>query len=303
MTCDECQEQVFELIEREATEPEAVREILARCPECRALFEEMKAALADASLLLPVEEPPAEIDEVVLRAARTRVARNVSRPRRWYRSPQWAVAATALLAIGIGVWAIPRTDRVAMRDAPQLAGNAGDEVQLLPTEEQVKLEDASDKADALGGVEEAPEPARAPQSVASNATRPQKTRAAAPTQPDTREAGLPPAESDGMPAAEHALSSGASRKLAPAGSDAAPEPTKDLEMLPSSECDARLAKLEGDEIAGVEAKIGAEDALAIGRCYQASGNVTEARHWLERAASDPKTRRRAIRALKELPPP
>lgn len=302
MTCDECQEQVFELIEREAAEPEAVREILARCPECRALFEEMKAALADASQL-PVEEPPSEIDEIVLRAARSRAARNVSRPRRWYRSPQWAVAATALLAIGIGVWAIPRTEPVAMRDAPQLAGNAGGEVLSLTTEERVELDDASDQADAFGGVEEAPEPARAPHSVASKTATPQKRRSTALQRRDTSEAGLPPAESEGMAAAERAPSSGASLRLAPVGSDAAPEATKELEKPSSSECDARLAKLEGDEAVGVEEKVGAEDALAIGRCYQASGNFTESRRWLERAASDPKTRRRAIRALKELPPP
>ena len=85
MTCDECLEQLFELIEREAEEPEVVREILARCPECRALFDEMKAALADVSRL-PMEEPPSDIDELVLQAARersTRVAacRSLSCPR------------------------------------------------------------------------------------------------------------------------------------------------------------------------------------------------------------------------------
>jgi uncharacterized protein with PIN domain len=39
MNCDECKEQVFELIEREAVDRDGVREILARCPECRAAFD------------------------------------------------------------------------------------------------------------------------------------------------------------------------------------------------------------------------------------------------------------------------
>ena len=65
MNCEECKEQVFELIEREAVDPEGVRAILADCPDCRAEFEAMKAALALAGEL-PVEEPPADIDAAIL---------------------------------------------------------------------------------------------------------------------------------------------------------------------------------------------------------------------------------------------
>ncbi len=103
MNCDECQEQVFELIEREAVDPEGVREVLARCPECRATFEEMKAALQSVAAL-PVEAPPASVDAAVLRAAAERGARARTRS---FLVPQWAAAAVALLAVGVGVWAIP----------------------------------------------------------------------------------------------------------------------------------------------------------------------------------------------------
>ena len=65
MNCEECKEQVFELIEREAVDPEGVREVLARCPECRALFDQMKAALANVDRL-PIEEPPETIDRTAI---------------------------------------------------------------------------------------------------------------------------------------------------------------------------------------------------------------------------------------------
>jgi len=76
MNCDECKQQVFELIEREAVDPDGVREILERCPECRVTFEEMKAALAVAEQL-PIEEPPAAVDQAILRAAGARAPRVV----------------------------------------------------------------------------------------------------------------------------------------------------------------------------------------------------------------------------------
>ena len=44
-----------------------------------------------------------------------------------------------------------------------------------------------------------------------------------------------------------------------------------------------------------------EEELAIGRCYQRLGDTAKARKWLERAAADPATKRRARKALQALP--
>ena len=122
MSCEECKEQVFELIEREAVDPEGVRAILADCPDCRAEFEAMKAALALAGAL-PVEEPPADIDAAILSLADRRLRSAAPEPlseaveqaklipfyKRMVQVPPWAMAAVALLAVGVGVWSIPRT--------------------------------------------------------------------------------------------------------------------------------------------------------------------------------------------------
>jgi len=107
MNCDECKEQLFELIEREAVDPGGVRAILARCPDCRAAFDEMKAALAVAGQL-PIEEPSAAADAAVVRAASERLPRVVPLRKRRLQPPPWAMAAIALLAVGVGVWSIPR---------------------------------------------------------------------------------------------------------------------------------------------------------------------------------------------------
>jgi len=114
MNCEECKEQVFELIEREAVDPEGVRAILAECPDCRAEFDAMKVALAAADEL-PIEEPPGEIDALILRRAELRSqaaapeeAQVIPFRKRLLQTPPWAMAAIALLAVGVGVWSIRR---------------------------------------------------------------------------------------------------------------------------------------------------------------------------------------------------
>ncbi|MGB5695975.1 MAG: hypothetical protein WBM46_10010, partial [Polyangiales bacterium] len=68
MRCDECEEQVLDLIEREALDPEGVHEILARCPDCREAFDVLKVAIA-LSAQIPMEQPAASSDAAVLHAA------------------------------------------------------------------------------------------------------------------------------------------------------------------------------------------------------------------------------------------
>jgi hypothetical protein len=281
MNCDECQEQVFELIERESVDPQAVREVLDRCPECRALFEEMKAALADVAAL-PSEEPPAEIDVAILRAARERVPKATPRRRKWFQSTQWAVAAATLLAIGVGVWAIPKGEEVAM--------------------EEVAMDEVAAEAVAMEGGD-APEIAISPtaKSIASPAAR--KRSAERQAVPSTEQASLAvrDASSSAAEAFAGAGSLGPARVDTDSAEDASASGARAEPQRASRECARRLAKVERRAREGGAKATTPEDALAIGRCYQAVGNVAEARRWLERAASHPQTKDRAARALSELP--
>lgn len=113
MDCAECQDQILELIEREAIDPVGVRAVLDACPDCRAEFEAMKSTLALADAL-PNEAPPAPIDAAILRLADAQSAPASSAPpevneptvipydqKRVQRLP-WAIAAVAALGIGFG---------------------------------------------------------------------------------------------------------------------------------------------------------------------------------------------------------
>lgn len=65
MTLTDLEEHVFALIEREPLDPVGVSELLGTVPGGRQYFDQTKAALALASLL-PVEAPPARVDERIL---------------------------------------------------------------------------------------------------------------------------------------------------------------------------------------------------------------------------------------------
>ena len=68
MNAEEFEAQVFELIEREASDPNGIHELLAALPECREDFEQIKDALALAEQL-PRVEPPAHLDARILVSA------------------------------------------------------------------------------------------------------------------------------------------------------------------------------------------------------------------------------------------
>jgi hypothetical protein len=68
MNSEELHDQVFELIEHAAFDPEGVNDMLAPHPEFRADFDRLKAALVLAEQL-PLEEPPVGIDATILEAA------------------------------------------------------------------------------------------------------------------------------------------------------------------------------------------------------------------------------------------
>lgn len=306
MTCDECEDQVLELIEREAREPDAVREILARCPDCRALFDETKATLERVATL-PVEMPSPDVDAAILRAARARTAKVVPLRRRWFRSPQWAVAAVALLAVGIGVWGIPSHREEA-----------------APSDDLAAAKPAPAEAVELEGVAQAPVYADEEQRSTAAVEEPEAKRVGARNSVARQQAERRPRSAKRKAGSEmDDVSVAMEAEAAPAAAggrlDAA-EPSADFAMAETMRGGAAAKKesvalspecrrLRDDVARRLEAEPGASDAdippeqaLTLGRCHRAAGNVQEARRWLGRAAASPKTRKRARRELRELPP-
>ena len=329
MNCEECKEQVFELIEREAVDPEGVRAILADCPDCRAEFEAMKAALALAKEL-PVEEPPADIDAAILSLADRRLRSAVpelasgagedAKPVPFYKKmaqvPPWAMAAVALLAVGVGVWSIPQTVQFESdADQPMLEAKETVPMAEAPRDERLAREPASEEA-AVAAMDDIAD--AAPVGVmesAKSAGRPARRRA--PRAKKRRDAmakqSAPEAEAENRamaPAAAPAVKKGEGvAQRSSAGGEVAEDAAfgsaelddLDAKRDATSECRDKVTAFERrlrDEKGDAPAP---EEELAIGRCYQRLGETAKARKWLERAAADPSTKRRARKALQALP--
>lgn len=329
MNCEECTEQVFELIEREAVDPEGVRAILADCPDCRAEFDAMKAALALAREL-PVEEPPADIDAAILSLADRRLASAVperasgavedAKPvplyKRLVQVPPWAMAAVALLAVGVGVWSIPRTVQFES-DADQSMLEAKETVPMAeaPRDERLAREPASEEAavvamddiaDAapVGGTESAksvgrPARRRAPRAKKRRDAMAKQSAPEAEAENRAMAPAAAPAVKKGEGVAQRSVAGGSVAEDAAFGS--AELDDIDAKSDATSEC--------GDKVTAFERRLrdekgyapAPEEELAIGRCYQRLGETAKARKWLERAAADPATKRRARKALQALP--
>ena len=290
MNCDECKDQVLELIERERTDPEGVHELLARCPECRALFEETKATL-ELAATLPLDDPPKSVDDAVLEAARAHASRVVPIQRMRFRPIPWAAAAVALLAVSVGVWSIPDTT-----ESP--ASEAKPESIAAPTETDLVVAEAAE----LASVEDALEPVE-PAATQMKKSAPKAARSgAAPRARRSDEKGRAARDADEGEVPMRASEAVAFAADQAAGALVGSAPDREVEASKkeasplSPKCKKRLASVESD--AGATS---AEDALFLGRCYRDAGDFDEARRWLERAAADPKTRARAARALDSLP--
>ncbi|MBW2405700.1 MAG: hypothetical protein JRF42_18425 [Deltaproteobacteria bacterium] len=250
MNCDECNEQVLELIEREAVDRDGVREILARCPECRAAFDELKAVLLAAEQL-PIEQPPVELDATILRAAGARVPEEVPVKKRRLQPAPWAMAAIAMLAVGVGVWTIP-----------QEAAFEGD---VAPADER--------PAPGMNA------PARAFQLAKTEAKK---------GQPEPQRAKRRARLSENEPRA--------------GGQAPAPASVAMADGAQASVCELKIDETERRARADEDYAPTPDEELAIGKCYQELDNVTEARKWLERAATHRKTKAAAKKALRQLAP-
>jgi hypothetical protein len=303
MNCEECKEQVFELIEREAVDPDGVREILERCPDCRATFEEMKAALAVAEQL-PIEEPPAAVDQAILRAAGARARGIVRSNKRRLQSAPWAMAAIAMLAVGIGVWTIPRdvqlegdaapTDMKYAEDAVMAESMLEDEEEALDSKVAV-AELASGEAVQLetGGRTEA----KSKKGGAKPARAARRSRLPA-NEPSAAPVAQTPAS---LPAADLAAGgAGESRSNEVAAKASAPSKRERGDDKVTAACQRKVDDIERRARADKDDAFTPEEELAIGKCYQALDKVAEARKWLQRAAAHRKTKAPAEEALREL---
>ncbi len=320
MNCEQCKEAVFELIEREVVDPAGVKEILDRCPECRALFDEMKAALVAVDQL-PLEEPPARVDADILRAALMRRT-NVTRVgRRRFQAPPWAMAAIALLAVGVGVWAIPRDTELATEDALGTPVAESDEAIAAapsPASAPAELEEAvGEKAEeALRLNQETQTAPLAKTAAKPSVARQQRARTKRKSAPAPArqveaveaapEEGIDVGAVAGMadmaesPAA-NGRAAGAASTVVLADESADREAKKELkEDDDDATCRKTVADFEKRRRRDTGFKPDAELELALGRCYAKLGDTKRARTWLKRAAAHPKTKIRAQTALEKL---
>lgn len=336
MSCEECKEQVFELIEREAVDPEGVRAILADCPDCRAEFEAMKAALALVDQL-PAEEPPTDIDAAILASAERQIQTTALEPalgaeeepqvipfrKRILQTPPWAMAAIALLAVGLGVWSIPRTVQLES-DTVRPESDAKGAVQMaeapteeLPPEDRLGGMQKSEEAEVAAMDELREDAPAATMESAKSTGRP--ARRQAPRAKKLREAAAKPsnAEADAEDLARAraatptvAKDEGLAQPSAPARGIAVAADAELAEVAledsdpkgaEKSECKAKITSFEQRVRDDERYEPKPEEELAIGRCYQMLGETAKARKWLQRAAADPATKRRARKALQALP--
>ena len=307
MNCDECKEQLFELIEREAVDPGGVRAILARCPDCRAAFDEMKAALAVAGQL-PIEEPSAAVDAAVVRAASERLPRVVPLRKRRLQPPPWAMAAIALLAVGVGVWSIPREVQlegdVGSADlksaaAPVVAEQELDEVAAEALDDSAALaelgEVASERTAHLGRAPRTE--ARAKRASSKPVPAKRRSRLAAGKKEDAQAPASLSAADVAAGSAEETRSYGAASEPL-----AARKQQQDDDGGATADCRRKVDDIERRARKDKDYAPQPEEELAIGKCYQMLDNVAEARKWLKRAAAHRKTKARAEAALRELTP-
>jgi hypothetical protein len=296
MNCSECKDRIFELIEREAVDPEGVRAIMANCPDCRRLFEEMKTALA-AARELPLEEPPADRDQAILRAAAARRPEAGTPAKRWLQAPPWAMAAIALLALGLGVWGLPETQELAPRrdDVPDALVQA--ELKPAPGAE------AGDRQEPAMETLEEESRAAAGRDAGRRAREEQVGRRAATARDaQAKRASAATSEQKLAGAADRAAADGMASGAPPSEGTPAPAPASEAAEPAelSLACQERLDRVEEIHLEAGDPKVAPEEALAIGLCFRAAGKTREARAWLERAAADPRTRARARRLLREL---
>jgi hypothetical protein len=240
------------------------------------------------------------------------VARVIAFPKRMMQSQPWAMAAVALLVIGVGLWSVrerhgPGTgviggQQVATTDEPRREMEAAEppEQPSEPAAPAVVEEERIEVAEAEPE-QRAPEKRRRrrkPKQTTKPTTEPVKQEepplvvAEAPSKAETtKPAGEPPEpvlapSMKGPPGSTTALSEGG-------GAATASEHKRKI-------CNARVTTLEKMVARKADYEPAPEEQLAVGRCYNLLGNKAKARYWLERAAKHPDTKAAAERELRKL---
>jgi len=258
----------------------------------------MKAALALAAEL-PLEEPSAGIDEAILRAAAARVPKVVPLRRRRLQPPPWAMAAVALLAVGVGVWAIPR--------GVQLEGDPGQPA-ATNVEEAIVAEVALDEDVELEDVVAEKEPAPRQAARLRTAERAEaKARPAAAKRRSNAPADQPKASvmaeaTVAAPASDMAAGARAKSRSGEADYTESRARKKERADEATATCRRKIDEIERRARDDEDYVPAPEEELATGKCYQTLGKLAQARKWLRRAATHPETKARAEKALSELAP-
>lgn len=322
MDCEQCQEEVLELIERASFDAAGVDEILSRCPECRARFDELKQTLDQVSDL-PLESASSVVDAQILASAAARASTDPSdasstrvisiRPRGNPVLP-WAVAAVAALGVGLGIaqstlWGGSDSDPVAQVVEPTATTESTATSSSTPAsgrEDSSEAAAADDDDGAIGALAVAAEPPAEPlrkrKSEARTATRSKGQAASeylgdAPEASSARaslsaDAALADAEA-GLPAAGAAAP--VMQERAEAEADAAPESGRSL-----AACRARIRGLERKLSRDSGYAPTPKEELEAGLCYAETNQPAKAREWLERASKHTETASRARAGLADL---
>lgn len=337
LDAEERTDQLFELVEREAFDPEGVEAFLAEHPEYRTEFEQMKASLA-LSAELSMEEPPSSLDAAIFELADARVPSGETSkwdsnstngsPVTTHRKPDqgavvrlpvgrsWgqplAVAAVAMLVVGIGLATIgirgrPGEGSIAEVDAPR-SPDAADQVaaplpeEVIAPDDPMKAEEEPSEQLALAPTEpDQPKPPR--RAAAKRKPKKPKPKSEEPVRlaQKTPDEAPPERSADSRPVAgaEAVEQTEPLPTLRTKGGKTTPALGGGNAATTGSACEKRVALFEKLSASG-SYKPSAQEQLDVGICYKKLGKKKEARRWLEGASDDPATRDKAIEALTTL---
>lgn len=239
----------------------------------------------------------------------TGMARVISFPKRVMQSQPWAMAAVALLVVGVGLLSVrerhgPGTGAL---DGQQVAGTKetpkeaetveppAEPMEPVPVEEE-RVEVAEAKPEPVPRQErkrrrkrEKPthaEPEPTPEEIGEDeAPVLAAAEAEAPSEEPTELPTLAPGMK-GQPGSANALSEG--------------DQAKSASEHDQKICKMRMSALEKLISRKADYEPAPEEQLAAGRCYGILGDKDKAKHWLKRAAKHPETRIAAERALRRL---
>ncbi|MEM7135967.1 MAG: hypothetical protein AAF500_05265 [Myxococcota bacterium] len=247
-------------------------------------------------------------------------AKVISFPRRLFESQPLAVAAVAMLAVGFGVWA-SRDGVVHSPGEPDLppavvADRPSDELPLdddpapTPKTAQPQPGPAQDVQERLAAREPETKKPRRERSKSPAAKRSER-RPPPSTTEDKKLAEMvdpsPRQPTKGDTAPEELPKPALRRNAVRAPNDTANAMTGSQTTGTATEEEKRICRTRVTVVEKMRRQMAdympsPEEQLALGRCYITLGDKAKARAWLERAATDPKTKPSADKALKELDP-